>query len=111
MSGERRVMEFKGKMYEYLQYEDIKNEVNKLFDKYNFLFDVCSKYGFNEEKDYYNFFKLCVWLFFEFFDLYLFLDGNGRLCCIFGSYLLLLFILFLIFIYNVWIKFCKDDYK
>lgn len=111
MSGERRVTEFKGKMYEYPQHEDIKNEVNKLLDKYNFLFDACSKHGLNEEKDYYNFFKLCAWLLFELLDLHPFSDGNGRLCRILGSYLLSSFTPFPTPIYNVWTKSCKDDYK
>ncbi|XP_068672823.1 uncharacterized protein [Montipora foliosa] len=111
MSGERRVTEFKGETYEYPQHEDMKNEVNKLLDKYNILFDACSKHGLNEEKDYYNFFKLCAWLLFELLDLHPFSDGNGRLCRILGSYLLSSFTPFPTPIYNVWTKSSKDDYK
>lgn len=82
MSNNVRVTEFKGEFYYYVNFEDMESVVSNLFDKYNFFFDFCikGKGKFEEFDDFYSLFKICVWLLFEFFDFYLFFDGNGRFC-------------------------------
>lgn len=112
MSNKLRVIEFKGEIYYYVNFDDMESIVINLFDKYNFFYDFCikEKGGFNEDINVYSLLKICFWFLFEFFDLYLFFDGNGRFCCIFSSYCLLKFNLFFILIYNVWINLCKSDY-
>ncbi|XP_067044394.1 uncharacterized protein [Acropora muricata] len=111
LSSARKITEFKGEFYEYQFPEDMTNAVNKLLDKYNFLFDKCTQNGLNAYEDYYNLFRLCAWLLFELLDLHPFSDGNGRLCRILGSYLLSFFTPFPTPIYNVWTQSNKDDYK
>ena len=111
LSSERRITEFKGELYEYQCPEDMTNAVNKLLDKYNFLFDKCTQNGLNAYEDYYNLFRLCAWLLFELLDLHPFSDGNGRLCRILGSYVLSVFTPFPTPIYNVWTQSKKDDYR
>ena len=111
LSNVRKITEFKGEIYEYQCPEDMTDAVNKLLDKYNSLFDRCTKHGLNEYEDYYNLFRLCAWLLFELLDLHPFSDGNGRLCRILGSYLLSFFTPFPTPIYNVWTQSNKDDYK
>ena len=111
LSNERRITEFEGEVYEYQCPEDMTNAVNKLLDKYNYLFDRCTKHRLEEYEDYYNLFRLCAWFLFELLDLHPFSDGNGRLCRILGSYLLSFFTPFPTPIYNVWTQSSKDDYK
>ncbi|XP_067042638.1 uncharacterized protein [Acropora muricata] len=111
LSNLRRITEFKGEIYEYPCPEDMTNAVNKILDKYNSLFDRCTKQRLDEYDNYYNLFKLCAWLLFELLDLHPFSDGNGRLCRILGSYLLSFFSPFPTPIYNVWTQSNKDDYK
>lgn len=110
-SNRRRIAEFKGEIYEYQKPEDMKTAVNNLLDKYNFLFDSCTKNGLKSSADYYSLFKICAWLLFELLDLHPFSDGNGRLCRILCSYSLSSFTPFPTPIYNVWTNSSKDDYK
>ena len=111
LSNARRITEFKGEIYEYQYPEDMTNAVNKLLDKYNSLFDRCTKNRLDKYEDYYGLFRLCAWLLFELLDLHPFSDRNGRLCRILGSYSLSYFTPFPTPIYNVWTQSSKDDYK
>jgi len=113
LSNAPKITEFNGKIYKYPCPEDMTNAVNKLLDKYNYLFDRCTKHGLQECENnyYYNLFRLCAWLLFELLDLHPFSDGNGRLCRILGSYVLSVFTPFPTPIYNVWTKSKKDDYR
>ena len=112
LSNAKKITEFKGKIYKYPCPEDMTNAVNKLLDKYNYLFDRCTKHGLEEyENYYYNLFRLCAWLLFELLDLHPFSDGNGRLCRILASYVLSVFTPFPTPIYNVWTQSKKDDYR
>ena len=113
LSNASKITEFKGKIYEYPCPEDMTNAVNKLLDKYNYLFDRCTKLGLREYENnyYYNLFRLCAWLLFELLDLHPFSDGNGRLCRILGSYVLSVFTPFPTPIYNVWTQSKKNDYR
>lgn len=112
MSNNLRVTEFKGELYYYANPEDMESAVSNLLDKYNFLFDSCTK-GKGELKDFddfYSLFKTCAWLLFELLDLHPFSDGNGRLCRILCSYSLSKLNPFPTPIYNVWTDSCKHDY-
>ena len=111
LSNARKITEFKGEVYEYQCPEDMTNAVNKLLDKYNYLFARCTKNRLDEYEDYYNLLRLCAWLLFELLDLHPFSDGNGRLCRILGSYLLSFFTPFPTPIYNVWTQSSKADYQ
>ena len=111
MSNKRRIAEFNGEIYEYQNPGDMKNTVNNLLDKYNLLFDSCTKNQLKSYDDYYNLFKISAWLLFELLDLHPFSDGNGRLCRILCSYSLSAFTPFPTPIYNVWTNSSKDDYK
>ena len=111
LSKEKRETYYKGEHYEYQKPEDMTKAVNKLLDKYNYLFDRCTKHRLDKYENYYNLFRLCAWLLFELLDLHPFSDGNGRLCRILGSYLLSFFTPFPTPIYNIWTQSNKDDYK
>ena len=112
MSNNLRVTEFKGELYQYANPEDMESAVSNLLDKYNFLFDCCTK-GKGELKnfdDFYSLFKTCAWLLFELLDLHPFSDGNGRLCRILCSYSLSKLNPFPTPVCNVWTDSCKHDY-
>ncbi|XP_078349109.1 uncharacterized protein LOC144634039 [Oculina patagonica] len=112
MSNNPRVTEFKGEIYHYANPEDMESAVSNLLDKYNFLFDSCTKGkgGLKDFDDFYSLFKTCAWLLFELLDLHPFSDGNGRLCRILCSYVLSKLNPFPTPIYNVWTDSNKDDY-
>ena len=112
MSTNPRVTEFNGDIYHYPTPEDMESAVSNLLDKYNFLFDSCTKgeSGLKDFDDFYSLFKTCAWLLFELLDLHPFSDGNGRLCRILCSYSLSKLNPFPTPIYNVWTDSSKDDY-
>ena len=112
MSNNLRVTEFKGELYQYANPEDMESTVSNLLDKYNFLFDSCTKgkRKLEDFDDFYNLFKTCAWLLFELLDLHPFSDGNGRLCRILCSYSLSRLNPFPTPIYNVWTDSSKHDY-
>ena len=110
-TNERRYNEFSGKRYYYQQPEDMEKAVDKLLDKYNVMFDLCTRDGLEEFDDFYYLFKTCAWLLFELLDLHPFSDGNGRLCRILCSYSLSKLNPFPTPVYNVWTESCKDDYR
>ena len=111
MSNKRRIAEFNGEIYEYQNPGDMKHAVNNLLDKYNLLFDSCTKNELASYDDYYSLFKISAWLLFELLDLHPFSDGNGRLCRILCSYSLSKFTPSPTPVYNVWTSSSKDDYK
>ena len=110
MSNKPRMTEFRGEIYYYANPEDMKSAVSNLLDKYNFLFDSCTKDGLKEFDDLYNLFKTCAWMLMELLDLHPFSDGNGRLCRILCSYSLSKLNPFATPIYNVWTDSSKGDY-
>jgi len=113
-SVERRYVEFNGELYKYPHYPkpgDMETAVYKLLDKYNDMFDLCTKGGLKEFEDFYYLFKTCAWLLFELLDLHPFGNGNGRLCRILCSYLLSKFTPFPTPVYNVWTESRKNDYR
>lgn len=112
MSNNVRVTEFKGELYHYANPEDMESAVSNLLDKYNFLFDSCTKGEGKLEDldDIYSLFKTCAWLLFQLLDLHPFSDGNGRLCRILCSYSLSKLNPFPTPIYNVWTDSSKHDY-
>ena len=112
ISTNPRVTEFNGDIYHYPTPEDMESAVSNLLDKYNFLFDSCTKgeSGLKDFDDFYSLFKTCAWLLFELLDLHPFSDGNGRLCRILCSYSLSKLNPFPTPIYNVWTDSSKDDY-
>ena len=110
MSNKPRVTEFRGEIYHYAHPEDMESAVVNLLDKYNFLFDSCTKDGLKSFEGLYNFFKTCAWILMELLDLHPFSDGNGRLCRILCSYSLSKLNPFPTPIYNVWTDSSKDDY-
>ena len=113
MSNNVRVTEFKGELYHYANPEDMESAVSNLLDKYNFLFDSCTKDEGKLEDfdDFYSLFKTCAWLLFELLDLHPFGNGNGRLCRILCSYALSKLNPFPTPVYDVWTESCKDDYR
>ena len=110
-SNEERKTDFDEETYYYPKPEDMEIEVIKLLEKYNNLFDLCTRDGLNEFDDFYYLFKTCAWLLFELLDLHPFCDGNGRLCRILCSYSLSKFSPFPTPVYNVWTDSKKHDYK
>ena len=103
-----REVKFNGEVYEPGEME---TAVYKLLDKYNDMFDLCTKDGLKEWDDFYYLFKTCAWLLFELLDLHPFADGNGRLCRILCSYVLSKFTPFPTPVYNVWTDSSKKDYN
>ena len=110
MSNKPRVTEFRGEIYHYANPEDMESAVESLLDKYNFLFDSCTKDGLTDFEDVYNFFKTCAWILLELLDLHPFSDGNGRLCRILCSYSLSKLNPFPTPIYSVWTDSPNDAY-
>ena len=110
MNNKRRIAEYNGEIYEYQNPENMKIALNNSLDKYNFLFDSCTKHELQNFDDYYYLFKVCAWLLVELLDLHPFSDGNGRLCRILCSYSLSSFSPFPTPVYNVWTSSSKDDY-
>ena len=109
-SNEKRYNDYTEERYYYQQPEDMEEAVDKLIQKYNDMFDLCTKDGLKEFDDFYYLFKTCAWLLFELLDLHPFGDGNGRLCRILCSYLLSKFTPFPTPVYNVWTDSSKTDY-
>ena len=114
-SKEKRHAEFNGEVYNYPYYPkpgDMEKAVDELLlDRYNVMFDLCTRDGLKEFDDFYFLFKTCAWLLFELLDLHPFGDGNGRLCRILCSYALSKLNPFPTPVYNVWTESCKDDYR
>lgn len=113
-SSAQRCVEFNGELYKYPHYPnpgDMENAVYKLLDKYNDMFDLCTRDGLKKFDDLYYLFKTCAWLLFELLDLHPFGNGNGRLCRILCSYALSKLNPFPTPVYNVWTESCKDDYR
>lgn len=113
-SEEERWVEFNGEVYKYPYYPkpgDMEEAVDRLIQKYNRMFDLCTKDGLKECDDLYYLFKTCAWLLFELLDLHPFGNGNGRLCRILCSYVLSKFTPFPTPVYNVWTDSSKNDYK
>lgn len=113
-SSAPRCVEFNGELYSYPHYPkpgDMENAVYKLLDKYNDMFDLCTRDGFKDFDDLYYLFKTCAWLLFELLDLHPFGNGNGRLCRILCSYALSKLNPFPTPVYNVWTESCKNDYR
>ena len=110
MSNKPRVTEFRGEIYHYGNPEDMESAVNNLLDKYNFLFDSCTKDGLTNFEDLFDFFKTCAWILLELLDLHPFSDGNGRLCRILSSYSLSKLNPFPTPIYCVWTDSPNDAY-
>ena len=110
-SNEERYNDFSEKRYYYQQPEDMEKAVDNLLDKYNVMFDLCTRDGLKELDDFYYLFKTCAWLLFELLDLHPFGDGNGRLCRILCSYSLSKFTPFPTPMYNVWTESSKIDYN
>ena len=102
MSNKPRMTEFRGEIYYYANPEDMESAVVNLLDKYNFLFDSCTKDGLTNFEDLFDFFKTCAWILLELLDLHPFSDGNGRLCRILCSYSLSKLNPFPTPIYSVW---------
>ena len=109
-SNEKRYNDYTEERYYYQQPVDMEKAVDKLLDKYNVMFELCTKDGLKEFDDFYYLFKTCAWLLFELLDLHPFRDGNGRLCRILCSYLLSKFTPFPTPVYNVWTDSSKTDY-
>jgi len=109
-SNEKRYNDYTEERYYYQQPEDMEKAVDKLLDKYNVMFELCTDDGLKEFDDFYYLFKTCAWLLFELLDLHPFGDGNGRLCRILCSYLLSKFTPFPTPVYNVWTDSSKTDY-
>ena len=110
MSNKPRVTEFRGEIYHYANPEDMESAVSNLLDKYNFLFDHCTRDELKNSNDIYDLFKTCAWMLMELLDLHPFSDGNGRLCRILCSYSLSKLNPFPTPIYNVWTDSSKGDY-
>ena len=113
-SSARRWVGFNGERYDYPHYPkpgDMENAVYRLLDKYNDMFDLCTRDGLKEFDDFYYLFKTCAWLLFELLDLHPFSDGNGRLCRILCSYALSKLNPFPTPVFNVWTQSCKNDYR
>lgn len=110
MSNKPRMTEFRGEIYYYANPEDMESAVVNLLDKYNFLFDTCTKDGLTNFKDLCDFFKTCAWILLELLDLHPFSDGNGRLCRILCSYSLSKLNPFPTPIYSVWTDSPNDAY-
>ena len=110
MSNKPRMTEFRGEIYYYANPEDMESAVVNLLDKYNFLFDSCTKDGLTNFEDLCDFFKTCAWILLELLDLHPFSDGNGRLCRILSSYSLSKLNPFPTPIYSVWTDSPNDAY-
>ena len=110
MSNKPRVTEFRGEIYHYANPEDMESAVSNVLDKYNFLFDHCTRDELKNPNGIYDLFKTCAWMLMELLDLHPFSDGNGRLCRILCSYSLSKLNPFPTPIYNVWTDSSKGDY-